>query len=473
MTIAEFHEQLKTKKTSAREAVFSCISEIEKKNRTLHAFLEVFKDDAEKEAHAIDERIAAGETPGPLWGVPIALKDNFLVKGKKVSAGSKILEGYVASYDATAALRLKQAGAVIIGRTNMDESAMGASTENSAYGVSKNPHDHARVPGGSSGGSAIAVAADMAYAALGSDTGGSIRQPAAFCGVVGLKPTYGRVSRSGLIALASSLDHVGPFAKNVQDIEMVFSAIAGKDPLDSTSVDAPSGISTEIRTIGIPREYFADGLDPRINEQIRRIIDRLSKTYQVKEVSLPHTPAAVPSYYIIVPAEASSNLARFDGIRYGTRKNAANGIEVYKKTRGLGFGTEVTRRVLLGTYVLSHGYYDAYYTQAQKVRSLIADDFKKAFTEVDVLLTPTTPTLPFKIGEKSADPVAMYLSDVYTAPADLAGVPAMSMSVGWVEEGSAKLPVGMQLIAPHFCEDRLFVLGKEIEFTLLNNFKFT
>ena len=460
-TITAFHESLKNKKTSAREAVAFCFENIKKENKTLNAFLEMFEEDAMASAFRIDEEIAHGATPGVLWGVPIAVKDNILVKGKRASAGSKVLEKYVASYDATVISRLKNAGAIIVGRTNMDEFAMGSSTENSAYGHTKNPYDHTRVPGGSSGGSAVAVATDMAYAALGSETGGSVRQPAAFCGLVGLKPTYGAVSRFGLMAMASSLDQVAPFAKTVADTEIIFNAIKGKDPLDATSVDRMVS-EKPIRTIGIVPEHFTGALDPRIKDAIMQVVERLKEKYEVREISMPHLSLAVACYYVIVPAEVSSNMARYDGVRYGARKEGADLMEVYKKSRGVGLGPEVTRRVLLGTYVLSHGYYDAYYGQAQKVRSLIRHDFENAFSGVDVILTPTTPTLPFKAGEKSHDPLAMYLSDMYTIPAHLAGVPAFSVPAGWAEEDGKKLPIGLQLMAPWFAEDRLFSLGKEI-----------
>lgn len=462
MTIREFHYALKNKKISVRETVFSYITKIKKENSALNAYLEVFsaqggsayggENDAMRRAREIDLRIAEGKEPGELCGVPIAVKDNILIRGHIASAASKILGNYVASYDAFVIERLKKAGAIFLGRTNMDEFAMGSSTENSAYGPTKNPRDVERVPGGSSGGSAATVAGGLAMAALGSDTGGSIRQPAAFCGVVGLKPTYGAVSRSGLIAMASSLDQIGPIAQTVEDSEILFNAIAGKDEMDSTSASHTAyGVRhTAIKTIGIPKEYFMEGLDIQIKKNIDSVIEKLSKNYEIKEVSLPHTKYALSCYYIIVPAEVSSNMARYDGIRYGIRQEGEDLLEDYKKSRGEGIGSEVRRRILLGTYVLSHGYYDAYYSRAQKVRSLVKRDFEKVFKEVDILLTPTVPTPPFKFGEKK-DPLSMYLSDIFTIPVNLAGVPALS------------LPPYVQLIAPHFEERRLFELGKVIE----------
>ena len=457
MTISEFHNTLKNKKTSVREAVFSYLDKIKKENKGLNAYLEVFDKEAREKAKEIDGRIASGEEPGELWGVPIAIKDNILIRGHIASAASKILGNYVASYDAFVIERLKKAGAIFLGRTNMDEFAMGSSTENSAYGPTKNPRDPDRVPGGSSGGSVAAVAGGLAMAALGSDTGGSIRQPAAFCGTTGLKPTYGAVSRSGLIAMASSLDQIGPITQTVEDAEILFKAIAGKDEMDSTSwtSDVRSDVGRpSVKKIGIPKEYFGEGLDPEIKKGIDSVIKKLSKNYEIREVSLPHTKYALACYYIIMPAEVSSNMARYDGIRYGERKEGADLMETYRKSRGEGIGMEVTRRILLGTYVLSHGYYDAYYSRAQKVRSLVKEDFEKVFDSqtggVDVLLTPTVPTPPFKFGEKT-DPLSMYLSDIFTIPANLAGVPALA------------LPPYIQLIAPHFEEHRLFELGKVIE----------
>ena len=477
MNIAEFHDALKNKKTSVREVTISYLEKIKKaspvglwprENAGLNAYLEVFEKEATARAEDLDKRIAEGEKITRLMGVPIAVKDNILIQGHTASAASKILENYTALYDAFVIEKLKKAGAIFLGRTNMDEFAMGSSTENSAYGVVKNPHDPERVAGGSSGGSAAAVAAGMAMGALGSETGGSIRQPSAFCGTVGLKTTYGAVSRSGLMAMASSLDQIGPVAMTVEDTKKIFNVIAGKDELDATSTElggptANGRTDRQVAKIGVPREYFGDGLDPRIKKTIDGVIEKLGKNYEIVEISLPYTKYALACYYIIVPAEVSSNMARYDGIRYGARKEGKDLLEVYKKSRGEGIGLEVRRRILLGTYVLSHGYYDAYYTKAQKVRSLIKKDFDNAFVKVDVILAPTTPTLPFKIGEKAKDPLSMYLSDIYTIPVNLAGIPALSLPVGWAEESGKKLPVGMQIIAPHFEEVKLFELGKIIE----------
>jgi len=477
VNIAEFHDALKNKKTSVREVTISYLEKIKKaspvglwprENAGLNAYLEVFEKEATARAEDLDKRIAEGEKITRLMGVPIAVKDNILIQGHTASAASKILENYTASYDAFVIEKLKKAGAIFLGRTNMDEFAMGSSTENSAYGVVKNPHDPERVAGGSSGGSAAAVAAGMAMGALGSETGGSIRQPSAFCGTVGLKTTYGAVSRSGLMAMASSLDQIGPVAMTVEDTKKIFNVIAGKDELDATSTElggptANGRTDRQVAKIGVPREYFGDGLDPRIKKTIDGVIEKLGKNYEIVEISLPYTKYALACYYIIVPAEVSSNMARYDGIRYGARKEGKDLLEVYKKSRGEGIGLEVRRRILLGTYVLSHGYYDAYYTKAQKVRSLIKKDFDNAFVKVDVILAPTTPTLPFKIGEKAKDPLSMYLSDIYTIPVNLAGIPALSLPVGWAEESGKKLPVGMQIIAPHFEEVKLFELGKIIE----------
>ncbi|MFH1392587.1 MAG: Asp-tRNA(Asn)/Glu-tRNA(Gln) amidotransferase subunit GatA [bacterium] len=376
-------------------------------------------------------------------GIPIAIKDNILVKDMPCTAGSKILENYIAPYDATVITKLKKAGFAVLGKTNMDEFAMGSSTENSAYQKTLNPNNISRVPGGSSGGSAAAVASDLAPCALGSDTGGSIRQPASFCGVVGLKPTYGAVSRSGLIAMASSLDQIGPITKTVEDCQVLFNIIKGRDPLDSTSVRngfKPFPTNTNLK-IGIPKEYFSKDLDLQIDNLIKKTISK----FNIQEVSLPHTKHALACYYLIMPAEVSANLARYDGIRYGKDRKF--------------FGHESRRRIMLGAYVLSHGYYDAYYLQAQKVRSLIAQDFKKAFEKVDVLITPTSPTTAFKFNEKIQDPIQMYLSDIYTVPVNLAGLPALSMPINKI----SGLPVGLQIIGRHFEEETIFKIAYELE----------
>ena len=468
LTIKSFHDGLVKKKFSALEIAKEFFKRIASTNEDIGAYLSLNEERALSDAEALDFAIGEGEKIGLLAGVPLAIKDNILIKGLPATAASKILEHYRASYDASVITKLKNERAVFLGKTNMDEFAMGSSTENSAFKIAKNPHDRTRVPGGSSGGSAAAVAAGMAMGALGSETGGSIRQPSAFCGTVGLKTTYGAVSRSGLMAMASSLDQIGPVAMTVEDTKKIFNVIAGKDELDATSTElggptANGRTDRQVAKIGVPREYFGDGLDPRIKKTIDGVIEKLGKNYEIVEISLPYTKYALACYYIIVPAEVSSNMARYDGIRYGARKEGKDLLEVYKKSRGEGIGLEVRRRILLGTYVLSHGYYDAYYTKAQKVRSLIKKDFDNAFVKVDVILAPTTPTLPFKIGEKAKDPLSMYLSDIYTIPVNLAGIPALSLPVGWAEESGKKLPVGMQIIAPHFEEVKLFELGKIIE----------
>jgi len=478
LTIKKFQELLKEDKISSREIVNVCFDNINKKNKGINALLEVF-DDAFKEAEKEDQRIKSGQTPKPLSGVPFAIKDNIMMEGRIVSAASRILANHRASYDATAIKKLREAGAIFLGRANMDEFAMGSSSENSAFGPVKNPYDLTRVAGGSSGGPAAALASDMCLAALGSDTGGSIRTPAAFCGVVGLKPTYGAVSRSGLIAMASSLDQIGPIAKTIEDAEIIFNVIKGKDPADSTTVEYRGSTSaagaTRGRTsftIGIPKEYFSlsgknKGLDEGIIDKFKTSIEKLKKLgHQIKEVSLPHTEYVLSCYYIIVPAEISANLARFDGVKYGLYKEGKNLFEDYLKTRGAGFGKEVRRRIILGTYVLSAGYYEAYYQRAQKVRVLIKEDFKKVFSPpaggVDILLTPVSPTPAFKIGEKTDDPVKMYLADIFTVSANLAGLPALSLPNGFVELEGTKLPSALQLISPWFEEEKLFYLGKQL-----------
>ena len=450
LTISQAKEFLRQRCVSARELVEMYFEEIKNRNNELNAYLEVFKD-AFEEAEKIDLRIKNGKELKFLEGIPFALKDNILIKGKRVSAGSKILDGYIASYDAFATRKLKEAGAIFLGRTNMDEFAMGSSTENSAFGPVKNPFDLKRVAGGSSGGSACAVAANMALAALGSDTGGSIRQPSAFCGVVGLKPTYGSISRSGLIAMASSLDQIGPIAKTVEDAEMIFKAIKGKDPKDATGVDRPERPLKEKIIVGVVKEFSSggEGIDERILKQIEsasRFLD--SRNFEIKEVSLPSIAYSLACYYIIAPAEISANLARYDGVRYGKQRSGE-----------FSFGKEAKRRIILGSYVLSAGYYDAYYGKASKIRRLIKTDFEKVFNEVDILMTPTAPGPAFKIGEKIENPLAMYLSDLYTIPVNLAGLPAMSLPFGKIDD----LPVGVSLIAPWFGENLLFKMGKILE----------
>ncbi len=484
LTVKKAHELIHDKEISCRELLSIYSENIKKHEKNIHAYLEVF-DDAYEEAEEEDKKIMAGEEPKLLAGIPLAIKDNMMIKGKICSAGSKILENYKATYDATVIKKLRDEGAIFLGRTNMDEFAMGSSTENSAFGPTKNPYDLERVPGGSSGGSAAALAQQECLAALGSDTGGSIRQPAAFCGIVGLKPTYGAVSRYGLIAMASSLDQIGPLAKTTEDVELIFNVIKGKDPFDSTSrvpvpknftsFTRPGLVKSEAKTIGVPKEFFSlreggkEGLDKDIAANILKAIDFFKDNgYIIKEVSLPYAEYSLPTYYILMPAEVSANLARFDGIRYGFSEKGDNLLEDYMKTRGEGFGKEVRRRIILGTYVLSAGYYDAYYSQAQKIRNLIKKDFENVFKEVDVLITPTTPTLPFKIGEKSDDPLAMYLSDIFTVPVNLAGIPAISVPLGFVIRDNVKLPTGIQFIGPWFGEEILFDLSKKIEYARAN-----
>ncbi|HYX52736.1 MAG TPA: Asp-tRNA(Asn)/Glu-tRNA(Gln) amidotransferase subunit GatA, partial [Candidatus Limnocylindrales bacterium] len=416
------------------------------------------EDRAMEQASKIDALAARGDALPPLAGVPMGIKDVMVTRGIRTTAGSKILESFVPPYTCTAVERLETAGAIILGKLNCDEFAMGSSNENSAYGPVRNPRDNSRVPGGSSGGSAAAVAAGTALATLGSDTGGSIRQPASFCGVVGFMPTYGRVSRYGLIAFASSLDHIGPLTRTVEDAAILLRVIAGKDPMDSTSVDLPvPDYVAEMQKpvegfrLGVPKEYFSDGLDPEVRSAVESAIQKLAQQgAQIVSVSLPHTSYAIPTYYVIATAEASANLARYDGVRYGYRSKSARTLaEMYRKSRDEAFGPEVKRRIMLGTYALSSGYYDAYYLKAQKVRTLLARDFQQAFAQVDALITPTAPTVAFKLAEKSDDPLAMYLADIYTVTADLAGIPGISVPCG---KSKAGLPVGLQVLGRHFDE---------------------
>lgn len=451
LTIKQFHNGIIEKKFSVAEIISESLERIEKENGGLHAFLSVFSDEAKKKARELDAADIS-EKKSPLFGAPLAIKDNILIQGTRMTAASKILENYISSYDATVIKKLREHHVVFVGKTNLDEFAMGSSTENSAFGLTKNPHDDARVPGGSSGGSAAAVAAHMALGALGSDTGGSIRQPASFCGVVGLKPTYGSVSRYGAVALASSLDQIGPFAKTVEDASYIFDAITGHDPDDATSESRRA--SSKKMVIGVPKEYFANGMDATVEKEVMFALDAFKKNgFEIKEISLPHTKYALSCYYIIMPAEASANLGRYDGIRYGIRD----------KGRSL-FGEEAIRRILLGTFVLSSGYYDAYYAKAQKVRRKILDDFTEAFKSVDVIFTPVVPTTAFKIGEKAGDPLSMYLSDIFTIPANLAGLPAVSIPVRAASEhGKNSLPVNFQLIGKHFHESDLFDAGIRYE----------
>ena len=441
----------------------ACLDQIQRVDGSIHAFLSYDAPDALAQADAADQAIAAGATRAerPLLGVPIALKDVLAVKNQPLGCASKILAKFTSPYDATVVEKLKAAGAIVFGRLNMDEFAMGSSTENSAYVTTRNPWDTSRIPGGSSGGSAAAVAADECLATLGSDTGGSIRQPAALCGCVGLKPTYGRVSRYGLVAFASSLDQIGPFTKDIRDASTILSVISGRDERDSTSVPEPVPDYTAALTgnikglkIGLPKEYFIGGLDKEVTDAVNAAVKQLEKLgAEIVEISLPHTDYAVAVYYIIATAEASANLARFDGIRYGLRVDGADPIELYSKTRGAGFGPEVKRRIILGTYVLSSGYYDAYYLRAQKVRTLIRQDFLRAFEKVDLVVTPTTPTPAFKAGEKSDDPMQMYLSDIFTISCNLAGIPGVSLPCGF--STNPKLPIGLQLLGKPFGEETL------------------
>jgi len=460
LTISQAHQGLIKKEFSALELCKAYLDKIKKKDKEIFSYLTVTEDLALLQAKEIDDLIAGGKQISPLAGIPMAVKDNILAKDIKCTAGSKILENYTASFDATVIKKLKDRGVVILGKTNLDEFAMGASTENSAFGPTKNPHDLERVPGGSSGGSAAAVAANLCTFALGSDTAGSIRQPASFCGIVGLKPTYGAVSRYGLIAFASSLDQIGPMAKTVEDVKIVFDTIKGKDEMDSTSVEISETEESEFKVeslrLGIPKEYFIEGMDPEVEKVIKEAIKKYEEMgAEVVEITLPHTEYAVPCYYIINPSEASANLARYDGIKYGfsveeeSKAGPSDLLNVYLKSRGKGFGPEVRRRIMLGTYALSAGYYEAYYLRAQKVRTLIKEDFDEAFGKVDLILTPVAPTPAFELGEKIDDPLKMYLCDIFTASLNLAGLPGLSLPCGRV----GKLPVGLQIIGRPFQEN--------------------
>jgi len=468
LTIDQIRQDLLARRYSAVELATEALRYAEQENPKTNAYLHFCPDRALAAARRVDEKIARGEDPGLLAGVPTAIKDVILTKGVRTTCASRLLENFVPPYDATAVERLEQAGAVILGKTNCDEFAMGSSNENSAFGPVRNPVDPERVPGGSSGGSAAAVAQGTAVVALGSDTGGSIRQPAAFCGVVGVTPTYGRVSRYGLTAFASSLDHIGPLSRTVRDSAYVLQVIAGRDPHDSTSAFAPvpdylAALDGNIKglKIGLPKEYFQD-LTPETGDVLQRGIDLLARLgVELIEISLPTTPYAVPCYYIICTAEASSNLARYDGVRYTIRAMEATDItDMYRLTRGRGFGPECKRRIMLGTYVLSAGYYDAYYLKAQKVRTLIARDFARAFEQVDAIVAPVSPFPAFKLGEKIDDPLQMYLSDIYTITGDLAGIPCMSVPCGKTAEG---LPVGMQILANHFREALMLRIADAFE----------
>ncbi len=470
MTIDSVRNQLLSGQVSAVELTTQALNFAEAENPRTNAYLRFSPERALAAARRVDEQIARGEQPGPLAGVPIAVKDVIVTKGLKTTCASRLLANYIPPYDATAVVRLEQAGGVLIGKTNCDEFAMGSSNENSAFGPVRNPIDPTRVPGGTSGGSAAAVAQGTAVVALGSDTGGSIRQPASFCGVVGVCPTYGRVSRYGLTAHASSLDHIGPLAQTVKDAAILLGAIAGHDPCDSTSAaapvpDYPAHLDGRVKglKLGLPREYLKD-----LTSETGGLISRGVETFQrlgceVREISMPATDYAIACYYIISTAEASSNLARFDGVRYTSRSDSSDTLsDLYRNTRGEGFGAECKRRIMLGTYVLSHGYYDAYYVKAQKVRSLIARDFTNAFQEVDAIVAPVSPFPAFKLGEKVDDPIAMYLTDIYTITGSLAGIPCMSVPCGTTASG---LPVGMQILTRHFDETTMFRLADAFERT--------
>jgi aspartyl-tRNA(Asn)/glutamyl-tRNA(Gln) amidotransferase subunit A len=467
-TIGEVRGAIAAKKASAREIAGEYFKRIAARNGALNAYLTLCEERAYKQADRVDAAVAAGKELGPLAGVPMAVKDVISTRGIRTTCGSKILTNYVPPYDATAVTRLEAAGAVILGKTNCDEFAMGSSNENSAYGNVQNPAAPGCVPGGSSGGSAAAVATDLAVASLGTDTGGSIRQPGSFCGIPAMMGSYGRVSRYGLIAFASSLDRIGPFAHRVADVATVLKIIAGRDPHDSTSTTAPvedyaAGLNLPVKgmKVGIPKEYFGAGIDPGVREKVTAGIELLRRLgCNVREIQLPHTEYAIATYYIIATAEASSNLARYDGVRFGPRAEADSLIGMYRKTRGAGFGAEVKRRIVLGTYVLSAGYYDAYYLKGQTVRALIAEDFRKAFLQVDAVVTPTSPVPPFKLGERVDDPLQMYLADIYTVTASLAGLPGISVPCG---RTGGKLPVGLQIVGPAFGEAQVLRLAHAFE----------
>ena len=466
-TLANWATRLRARDISSRELTELYLGRIDRLDPQLNSFISVTPDLALAAADAADERLARGES-APLLGLPVAQKDIFCTRGVRTSCGSKMLDSFIAPYTATVVERMNAAGAVMLGKTNMDEFAMGSSNETSHYGPVRNPWDPERVPGGSSGGSAAAVAARLVPAATGTDTGGSIRQPAAFCGITGIKPTYGRVSRYGMIAFASSLDQAGPMAASAEDCALMLNAMAGFDPRDSTSVERPAEdftarLGTDLKglRIGLPREFFGEGLDPQVRAMIEAALAVLrERGAELIEISLPNSGLSVPAYYVVAPAECSSNLARYDGVRFGHRCDEPRDLtDLYTRSRAEGFGAEVKRRIMIGTYVLSAGYYDAYYLKAQKVRRLIADDFRRAFGQVDVIAGPTSPETPFRLGEKSADPVQMYLSDIYTIAVNLAGLPGLSMPAGTV----GNLPVGMQLIGNYFDEARLLGVAHQFQ----------
>jgi aspartyl-tRNA(Asn)/glutamyl-tRNA(Gln) amidotransferase subunit A len=469
LTIDSTRTAIASKQISASTLVERFYGKIKAEDAEIHAYLTLSEDRALKQAKHIDDLVSKGDPLPPLAGVPLGIKDVMVTNGIRTTAGSKTLGNFIPPYDCTAVARLEAAGAIVLGKMNCDEFAMGSSNENSAYGPVRNPRDTSRVPGGSSGGSAAAVAAGTAVATLGSDTGGSIRQPASFCGVVGLMPTYGRVSRYGLIAFASSLDHIGPLTKTVKDAAILLRVIAGRDPLDSTSADVPvpdyeADLAKPVADlkIGVPKEYFSEGLDAEVRTAVEAGIAKLrSAGCEIIPISLEHTAYAIPTYYVIATAEASANLARFDGVRYGYRAKGARTLaEMYRKSRDEGFGAEVKRRIMLGTYALSSGYYDAYYLKAQRVRTLLTRDFEQAFQKVDAIVTPTAPTPAFKLGEKSDDPLSMYLADIYTVTADLAGIPGISVPCGKTTSG---LPIGLQVLGRHFDESTVLRVAAAIE----------
>lgn len=468
-SIAELAAGVRGRKCKARDLVEAYLDRIARLDGRLGCYLVVDREGARRKADGVDAAIAAGQDPGPLAGVPLGIKDIFVTRGVETTAGSKILRGFIPPYESTVTTRLAAAGAIALGKLNMDEFAMGSSNENSAFKSVRNPWDLERVPGGSSGGSAASVAASLCAGSLGTDTGGSIRQPAALCGIAGMKPTYGRVSRYGVIAFASSLDHPGPFGRSVEDVAALLEVMAGHDPYDATSIPAPVGKYLQACAagmaglrVGVPEEYFAPGMDAEIEASVRAAIDELARAgAKLVPVSLPHTKYAVATYYLVCTAEASSNLARYDGVRYGHRtEDAANLEELYSKTRGEGFGAEPKRRIILGTYVLRSGYYEAYYGKALRVRRKIYDDFRAVFDKCDVLATPTSPTPAFKLGERQADPLQMYLADIYTVAPALAGVPALSQCCGFTK---SNLPIGLQLIGPPLGEEAVFRVAGEYQ----------
>ncbi len=468
LSVCEARDLLRKREVSSREITRACLDRIAEVEPRLNAFITVCEREALEQADAADRRLASGDGAPPMCGIPIALKDIYCTRGVRTTCASKILDNFVPPFDATVVAKLREEGAVFLGKTNMDEFAMGSSTENSAFGPTRNPYDLERVAGGSSGGSAAAVAADECLAALGTDTGGSIREPASFCGVVGIKPTYSRVSRYGVIAYASSLDQVGPFAKTVRDAALLLRALAGVDPRDSTCSARPvpdyeKALIGEVHglRIGVPKEFFVEGMAPDVERAVRDALRQYESIgARLVDISLPHTPYAVACYYLVATAEASANLARYDGIRYGFRAEADNTEDLYNRSRARGFGAEVKRRIMLGTFALSAGYYDAYYLKAQKVRTLIRRDFERAFASSDVIVAPVAPTTAFRLGEKTEDPLTMYLSDIFTISVNLAGLPAMSVPCGYDGGG---LPIGMQIIGPAFSEETLFRVGDAYE----------